>query len=332
MKITIAEIAKMAGVSKTTVSRVINGKSDVLPSTRDRINELIRIYDFHPNAYAKAITKSKSNTIGLVITQSANYVFSNPYYAEIIRGVSNEAQSRGYHLMLTYSAGEDYIEVVRQKRVDGVILLSPTAGHLPVIRQLEEMEMPFVSSSRMPGRPDIHHVCTDDILAAEMAIRHLTDLGHRRIGFINGPFALASSEDRMVGYFRTLESAGFEARREWVREGDTSVFSGRRAMAELIRETDVTAVFTASDLMAIGAIQAVQEAGKRVPEDYSIIGFDDIPLAEFLNPPLTTIHQDTFEKGRIATRKLVDLLEGRTVDTTCHIPFSLVIRQSTRAI
>lgn len=332
MKITIAEIAKMAGVSKTTVSRVINEKLDVLPETRDRINALIRQYDFHPNAYAKAITSRKSNTIGLVIAQSANYVFSNPYYAEIIRGVSNMAQSRGYHLLLTYCEGGDYIEVVRQKRVDGVILLSPTAGHGAVIEKLDELDLPFVSASRMPGYPDIHYLCVDDIEGCMTAVKYLISLGHRAIGFINGPESLASSQDRLTGYRRILVENGIAIQPEWIQEGDTSIDSGFYCMRTLIAKTNVTAVFAASDLMAVGAIRAIEEAGKSVPGDYSIIGFDDIPLAGFLNPPLTTMRQDTFEKGQTAARMLLDLLNGNPDPNHVIMTAKLVVRQSTHAI
>lgn len=332
MRITISEIARMASVSKTTVSRVINNKADVQSETRKKINELISQYDFHPNAFARAISNQKSHTIGLVIAQSSNFILSNPYYYEIIRGVSNVSKKLGYHLLLTYCEGEEYLEAAQQKRLDGVILISPGRGQEAIIQQLEKLEIPFVSISRMPGRADIHYICTDDFDGASKVVAHLARLGHNKIAYINGPKSMASSNDRLDGYRFELNRNKIPYRPEFIVEGDTSINSGHTCMQKLLKLEGITAVFVASDLMAIGAIQAIEEAGKHVPDDYSIVGFDDIPLAGFLNPPLTTIHQDAFEKGEMSTRMLLDILNKEPVSNCVKMPVKLITRQSTKAI
>ena len=332
MALTIAEIAKMAGTSKTTVSRVLNNKPDVLQETRDRIKRLIELYDFHPNAFAKAISNQKSNTLGLVIPHDANYIFSNPYYSEIIRGVSIEAKKKGYHLLLTYAEGDDYIAVVKQKRVDGIILISPGVNHKAVILELNSMAIPFIATSRMIGVPDINYICIDDFRGACLAVEHLLALGHRKIGFISGPSNLASSEDRLAGYTVSMEKAGLAVATGFIVEGNTSIESGRSAMNQLLKIESLSAVFVASDLMAAGAIRAINEAGKSVPEDISVVGFDDIPLGGYLNPPLTTIRQKTFEKGQLASELLIDLINGVAVPQVTKMNVEMVIRGSTRKV
>lgn len=330
MKLTIAEIARMAGVSKATVSRVLNDKPDVLPETRERIRALMAQYDFEPNAFAKAISHQRSQTIGLLIAQDPDTVLANPYYAEIIRGVAQEARQTHYHLLLTYAAGGDYDEAVRQKRVDGLILISPSIRDHALADRLEALGLPFVATARLPGRPAIRHVCNDDRGGAAEAVAHLASLGHREIAFINGPETLASSEDRLDGCRAALADAGLAFRPERVRTGDTSIASGYAAMRDLLqKQPDLTAVFVASDLMAAGAVRALEEAGRSVPGDCSVIGFDDIPLAGFLHPPLTTVHQEIFSKGQAAARLLLDQLAGLTGPAQLVMPCHLVVRQST---
>jgi DNA-binding LacI/PurR family transcriptional regulator len=332
VSITIAEIAKLAGVSKATVSRVLNDKPDVLPETRKKIKDLIELYEYEPNAFAQAISNQKSSTIGMVIPHTANYIFSNPYYAEIMRGVSVEAKKNGYHLMLTYSEGEDYVSVVKQKRVDGIILISPGRKHKALVQKFDELGVPFVATSKLPGMPDISYVSIDDFHGSCMAVEHLINLGHRDIGFIGGPRNLASSEERIAGYKYTLDKYNISFNESFVSKGDTSIASGQREMIKLLENKELTAVFAAGDLMATGAIRAINLVGKGVPEDISIVGFDDVPLAEFLNPPLTTIKQYTYEKGQIAAKMLIDKINKKSVDDKIIMPVNLVVRMSTRAI
>ncbi|MHC1762256.1 MAG: LacI family DNA-binding transcriptional regulator [Negativicutes bacterium] len=327
----ILEIAKAAGVSKTTVSRVLNNKPDVKPETRKKITELIQQHDFQPNAAATAISSKKNvNTIGLIIPYDANYIFGNPFNTEIMRGVSSETNAAGYHLMLCYFHKEEYVAVFKQKRVAGFILISPGKDQRTMISRLKEIGAPFVSTSRVPNVPDINFVEIDNVRGAELAVRHLIQLGHRRIGVIKGPNHLTSSVDRFKGYCDTLASNNISFDDHLVEEGNSSIESGYGAMSALMKmNPDMTAVFVASDLMAIGAIGAVTQTGKKVPEDISVVGYDGIPLAGSLNPALTTIDQHASEKGAYAAKMLIDIIEGREVEKRPVLEVDIKERAST---
>lgn len=328
----IKEIAKLAGVSKATVSRVINNKLDVKQETRERILELLRRYDFQPNASAQAISrKSVMNTLGLIIPYDANYIFANPFNTEIMRGVALATNAAGYHLLFCHHAKEDYVSAFKQKKVAGFVLVSPNREHKTMVDRLTEIGAPFVSTARIPQAPGIHFVEVDNVHGAFLAVEHLIRLGHRRIGMIKGHNVLASSEDRFTGYRAALERYRIAYDEVLIREGAASIDSGHAAMLDLLRHTDATAVFAGSDLMAIGAVGAAAQLGKSVPGDVSVIGFDNIPLAGSLNPPLTTIDQQACAKGEIAAGMLIDLIEGRQAAPPPDIAVRLVVRKSTGA-
>ncbi|MDR3590192.1 MAG: LacI family DNA-binding transcriptional regulator [Negativicutes bacterium] len=329
----IQEIAKMAGVSKTTVSRVINNKPDVKPETRNKIAELIRKYDFQPNASATAIAHKRAiNTIGLIIPYDANYIFGNPFNAEIMRGVALETNAAGYHLLLCHFAKEDYVAAFKQKKVAGFILISPGKDHKGIVTRIREIDAPFVSTSRVPYLPDIHFVEVDNFYGASLAVEHLIQLGHRRIGIIKGHDLLTSSSDRFAGYCATLKKYDIPYDARLVQDGYASIDSGYKAMSNLLVNSDLSAVFVSSDLMAIGAIGAVSQTGRRVPDDISVVGFDNIPLAGSLNPPLTTVDQQACLKGRLAAEMLIDIIEGRGIHSPPNIEVSLIVRNSTKAV
>ncbi len=327
----IAEIARLAGVSKTTVSRVLNNKPDVKPETKGRIAELIRQYDFHPNASAKAISSRKGiNTIGLIIPYDSNYIFGNPFNTEIMRGVTLETNAAGYHLMLCHYRKEEYVAVYKQNRVSGFILVSPGQDNLNMLDRIQEMGAPLVSTSRVPGMRGVPSIEVDNVYGGSLAIEHLINLGHRRIGVIKGPSQLASSSDRFAGYCQTLARHGIPVDEALVAHGYTSIESGYQATETLLRNnTDMTAVFAASDLMAIGVISAINQAGLSVPDDISVVGYDNIPLAGSLNPPLTTVDQHADEKGACAARILIDIIEGKEDKAGRVIDVDLKVRGST---
>jgi len=331
-KLTIAEVARLANVSKTTVSRVLNNKPDVQPETRDKIKKIISEYDYHPSVFAKAIFHKKSNSIGLLIPYDANYVFSNPFYYEVVRGISLAVNRNGYFLMFCYAEDDNYITALKEKRMDGVIIMSPGSGHKEIINRIRELEIPIVATSKMPGVKDIRYVDVDNYHGARLAVEHLISLDHRKIGFINGPGILASSEDRLKGYCSVLADNSIPYDPNLVRVGDTSIGSGHRAMLSLLNTQDISAVFVASDLMAVGVIGAINENGMSVPGDISVVGFDDIPLAGALNPPLTTIRQFACDKGAMATEMLIRLIEKKDVEEISRIKAEIVVRNSTRRV
>ncbi|MCL1895258.1 MAG: LacI family transcriptional regulator [Clostridiales bacterium] len=327
--ITISKIAEIADVSKTTVSRVLNKKPDVSPATREKIEEIIRQYNFSPNAFASAILKKRSDTIALVIPYDETYILFNPYYSDMIRGVSSEIKKYGYYLMLIYSDTPHYLAAIRQKRVDGVIMLSPGTSHLKIIEQILQQGIPFVSTSRTTGIKNIHSIVTDDFQGACYAVEHLVSLGHTRTGFINGPEILASSKERLRGYKHVLEKAGIPFDGSIVVNGDTSIESGYTITKRYLEAPGLSAIFTGSDLMAIGAISALNEAGLNVPGDVSLVGFDDMPFSSYLNPPLTTVRQHAFQKGALAAKMLDSIIKGEPVEQQIKMPVELIIRKST---
>lgn len=330
MRITIGEIARIAGVSKTTVSRVLNDKPDVDPGTREKILALISQYSFQPNAFAKAISLQKSHHIGLLIPHKAEYVFSNPFYTEVMHGVSVQVDRCGYYLLICYAHEVNYLDIYNQKRVDGFILLSPGSFNTQIIDTLNKEQVPFVSTAKIADKQGMIYVDIDNFHAGSLVIEHLVSLGHRKIAYIGKP-SLTSSIERMQGYRAVLEKYNLPFSESWVYTTDTSsTASGHEYTHRVLREPDrPTAIFLANDVMAIGAIKAVEEMGLRVPEDISIVGFDDIPLASYITPPLTTVRQPTFEKGSEAARMLVNLLEENSLPQSKIMDVELVVRGST---
>ncbi len=331
-KVTIGEIARLAGVSKTTVSRVLNEKPDVDPRTRQRILDLIDEYSFQPNAFAKAISLQKSSHIGLIIPHNAQYVFSNPFYTEVMRGVSTEVDQSGYFLVLCYTHETNYLDIYRQKRVDGFVLLSPGSYHSAIIDSLNREKVPFISTAKISSEEAMTYVDVDNYYGATLAMEHLVQLGHQRIAYIGKP-TLQSSQDRLRGYQHVMEKHALALRDDWMLITDTSsVEGGYQYTQKLLSNHDIpTAIFLANDVMAIGAIHAIQESGRSVPDDISVVGFDDIPLARYQNPALTTIRQPTFEKGILAARSLINTLETGLPPKSTTLDVELVVRQSTTA-
>lgn len=333
MKITIDEIAEMAKVSKTTVSRVINNKPDVKPETRELIQALIAEYDFKPNAMAKAFSTQKSHSIGLIIPHEATYIFSNPFYVEVMRGVSTEVDKLGYFLFLCYPHDQNYMDIYKQKRVDGFILMSPGSFHHNIIASLNSVNAPFVSTSFVPEEKEMVFVDVDNYQGAILVMEHLIKLGHRRIGFIGKP-NLTSSIERLNGYRDTLLKHEITFDPDLIRVAENaSINGGAQITGDLLKIKDPpTAIFLVNDMLAIGAVRMIQDLGMSVPKDISIIGFDDVPLAECINPPLTTVHQPAFEKGVKAARMLVQILEKKKTPRSQILDVSLVVRKTTAPV
>lgn len=329
---TIADIAKIHGVSKTTVYRALKNKSDILPETREKILNTVKKYHYQPNALAQGMTQQRSNTIGVFIPHDIDYIFMNPFYEEIIRGIFHEADELGFYILLIYCHNENYLDVIYQKRIDGLLVISPGLNHKEIINNIRETGIPFVLTSRMPEVDDIPHVCVDNYKGAMLAVNHLISLGHKRIGFINGPGILSSSADRLRGYRDALTGSGLEVNEEYICTGENNIDSGYLVMKEMLRSIQPTAVFVAGDLMAFAAMRAIQESDLRIPEDISVVGFDNIALARVTNPPLSTIDQQTFEKGRKGVSKLVELISGRDVELSTELDTELVLRGTTRPL
>jgi LacI family transcriptional regulator len=335
---TIKDIAALAGVSHTTVSRVLNNKPDVKPETRKYILEIIKKYNYQPNASAVTMSSKKSNCIGLIIPYTEDFVLMNSHYAEVIRGITSVLNKFGYFTLFCYTDKEDYISnVYNQGRVDGFIALSPTKHNSNILKALKLSGAPFISTVRVPDEDDLIYVDVDNYIGSTTAIEYLISLGHRRIGFIrNGSGVLPSSQDRYKGYLDVLARHGIEYDEDIVKIGDTSMKGGYNAIKEMLlieKEKMPTAVFIAADMMAIGAIHAIKDAGMKIPDEISIIGFDDIPQAEYIDPALTTVRQPSYEKGKKAARLLIDKLEGKRKNIkSVLLDTQLVVRNSTKPV
>lgn len=326
----IQEIARLAGVSKATVSRVLNNKPDVSAKTREKVEKVINKYNYTPNARALAFSQQKNMTVGLVFTHNEAETLSNPYYAELIQGILKKARETGYHIILSYFLEDDCFRLVRQKAVDGLLILTPDSGLKEKLTQLQKTKIPLVSTARIPGMENIHYVAVDEYNAAIKIMEHLIYLGHKKIAYISGPYGLYSSQARLQGYLEALKRHDIPYDPELVTNGDTSIMSGTEAMKTLLnKKKKVTAVFAGSDMMAIGVKRALEEEGLSVPGDVSLVSTDATDIAACLEFPLTTTKQPTRLRGELAMEMLVDLIEGREVKRNIMLPMDIEIRRTT---
>jgi LacI family transcriptional regulator len=334
MKLTIKDIARMSNVSCTTVSRVLNNKPDVNPETREIILNIIKENEYYPSVLAKGIITKRNYTLGLVIPYDISSIFINPFHSEVIRGVMSQADARGYHLLInSYMRNSDIVSIYHEKRVEGLIVLSPNANDIELFDKLERLKIPYVATAKTPNSKHSNYVDVDNVIGADTAVSYLIALGHKKISMITGPKYLVSHNDRIEGYKQALEKHGLSFDNSYLKFGDNSIESGYSCTAQLLNSNDPpTAIFVAGDIMAIGAIQAIRNRGMNVPEDISILGFDDITFAEYLDPPLTTIRQPANQKGAEAFKMLVDFLENGTPIRKQILPVELIVRSSTKSM
>jgi LacI family transcriptional regulator len=329
---TSADVAAMAGVSRTTVSFVLNGRTDakIRPETAARVRQAADQLGYHPHAGARQLAGGTSRTLGLVLRQSPEQVAGDALLAEIIRGVSRAARAADHRIIVeTLPPGEGrYADLVRSSRTDGLIIDGPRLDD-PELAFLVADGYPIVIQGTMPGL-SAPSVDIDNAAGARTAVEHLTSLGHRRIACVtNGPLAYAAAADRLAGYRAALEAADIEFDPAMVAEGAFDAPSGNLAIQAILAAGKPTAVFVASDVVALGVIAGLRSAGLTVPHDISIVGFDDIPVAAFVDPPITTIHLPAHELGLATGRALLDRIAGRPVEPRTLLPIDLVVRAST---
>lgn len=334
-RVTLIDVAKRAGVSRQTVSRVLNGDPHVAEETRRRVEEAIRALGYRPNRAARSLARGQTNTIAVVVPYTAEYLFSDPHLLRFIAGVDQEANQRDFVLLVSSAKSPHdlsaYERVAQLGGVDGIIVVEtvPTAAGLDLLLQHGH---PCVVLGYGLRGADCYCVHADDFGGARLGTLHLLSLGHRRIGVISGPDeTVVAIEARLQGVRRTLAEHGYRLPDEYVVAGDFTPESGYEAARRLMSlPAPPTAIFALNDRMAIGAIRYLKEAGYRVPQDVSVIGFDDVPLAELFDPPLTTIRQPALEMGQQAARVLFDLIRGYAPATrTLVLPVDLIVRKST---
>ena len=335
---TSQDVADLAGVSRTTVSFVLNRLEGVSISegTRERVWEAARQLNYHPNAAGRKLVSGKSNTLGLVLCQSPEQVFADAFLPRVILGVEQAAMQEKFHVLLKpVEPGdtEGYSRLIRENHVDGIILSGPRQDDAEIVRLYAE-GVPLMLLGQLPGT-DLGFVDVDAVSGAEGAVTHLLESGHRRIGMItNAPLTYTSAQQRRDGYLRALRQRNIEPEVSLVKEGNYTPASGYHAMKELLAESPPpTAVFVASDVVASGALLAAKRAGLRIPEDVAVVGFDDIPMAEYLDPPLTTVRLPAFGLGWAAGERLVRLIRGEGLDQTgIYLDSQLIIRESSATV
>ena len=326
---TIRDVATAANVSTSTVSHVINATRFVNPDTRERVLQAMKELNYQHNRVASSLRNRKTHTIGVLVPNSAN-----PYFAEILAGIEAACFERNYHIIMG-NAHDDperersYLEVLLSRQVDGVLLIS-TGVFDNSIRLLRESKTPVVMVDRSTELETVDEIFTDNRSGGYLATEHLLALGHRRIACVTGPSFLTPSAARVQGYQDALSDAGLTVRDEWIVTGDFQHKGGYEAVQHLLKLDETpTAIFACNDLMAVGVIAALQEVGLRVPYDISVIGYDDIPLASYTNPRLTTIDQPARELGHLAIARLFERFDNPDAPARHEIlPVSLIKRDS----
>jgi LacI family transcriptional regulator len=304
--VTIKDIALHAGVSITTVSHVVNGTRFVSETARVRVNDAITALKYVPSALARSLKNNRTHTIGMMIPNC-----SNPFFAELIRGIEDTCFAADFNVILCNSDDDankqrKYIRVLTEKQVDGLIIFS-SGGDTELSQLLREIEMPRILLDREVEQVSADLVEVDHEAGAWIATRHLIDLGHKRIACITGPLDLAPARQRLNGYRRAIAEAGLPVTPMWEVDGGFTSEMGYSAMQRLlVLSQKPSAVFASNDLMAIGAICAATAHGLRVPEDVSVVGFDDIALAAYSSPPLTTVVQPKHQLGAMAASFLIE--------------------------
>jgi len=328
--ITLEMVARTAGVSPATVSRILNGSARVSERKRAAVEAVIKELNYRPNALARGLAQGRTNSIG-VLTQD----IASPFYGEALRGIENALKDTGAiplivsgHWILRDEV--ERLEHLLSRRVDGLIVLTGSLPDEMLIRYAAEV--PLVVTGRDLTAPNLTSLRFDDYVGARMATQHLIDLGHTRIAHVAGPLDHFDSIERLRGYREALIDAGLRPDDELVVHADFHEPGGLLAINQLIAaRTPFTAVFAANDQSAFGARLALHSHGIRVPEDISVVGFDDLPVSNYVVPPLTSVKQPAYEMGEIAARALVSMIHGEP--TQMHLPQpELIVRASSRPL
>jgi DNA-binding LacI/PurR family transcriptional regulator len=323
----MGDVARLAGVSHQTVSRVINDAAGVSPATRERVVAAMRRLDYRPNPAAKSLVTGRSRTLGVV---SFGTTLFGP--ASTLVGIERAARAFRYAVSVASLESIDRdsvtgaIDRLRDQSVAGIVVVAPTAATFEALRTVPS-HTPLVA---VEGDPHLEFpvVAVDQVLGARLATEHLLELGHRTVWHVRGPENWLEAAGRVQGWREALDAAGASAP-ELMPTGDWSPASGYRAGLALAGRPEVTAVFVANDQMAVGLLRAMQEQGRRVPEDVSVVGFDDIPEAAYLNPPLTTVHQPFDEVGRRSLQLLMDQIgAGMRIQRRDIVRPELIVRGS----
>lgn len=335
--LTLEDIAELAGVSRSTVSRVVNEHPNVRADVRKRVLEVIQNTGYHPNVAARTLASQRTWTIGLILPLSVSFFFTDPYYPHLTKGIAQACNQYNYTLaFFLVSSREDeekmFSRVSRRSLLDGVIVQSGHHGDQDIIGRLVDANMPLVVVGRPFRSDNVSYIDIDNVNAAYNAVSHLVRLGYQRIGTITGPTTSTVGIDRKAGYQKALTERGRRVDSSLIKEGDFTEAGGYLAMQQML-PAKPDAIFAASDIMAIGAMRAARDAGLQIPRDIAFVGFDDLPIATMAEIQLTTIRQPVVSFGSRAVEILIDLIENG-INPPRHIIMDteLVIRESCGAV
>ena len=331
LSVTIKDIAKLSGVSTATVSKIINGKdNDISRPTIEKVSKIIKELNYSPNTIARSMITKKTKTVGLVIPD-----VRNPFFTDLTRGAEDVANERGYSIFFCNTDDDlnkeiKYINNLIEKQVDG-IALAGAAFRDKALEEKVNIKIPIVSLDRNVYFKGIEgKIEVDNFLGAYDAVSYLIKLGHKKIMFLSGQLNVKLSIDRLEGYKKALEDNNIDYNEKLVIVGRYSSDFGYGIMKNTTIDRDVTAIFCGNDLIAIGAIKALKEKNISIPQDISIVGFDDINIASLVAPSLTTVRQPSYEIGHLAMEKLIDILEGKeNLSNKVEIKLELIVREST---
>ncbi|EMC2456412.1 TPA: substrate-binding domain-containing protein [Vibrio cholerae] len=331
---TMKDIARLAGVSTSTVSHVINKSRFVSDEIAERVNNAAQQLNYAPSVLARSLKMNRTKTIGMLVTTS-----TNPFFGEVVKGVERSCYHQGYNLILCNTEGDNQrmkasINTLLQKRVDGLLLMCSTleGERLDVFDRYPDI--PIVVMDWGPILFASDKIQDNSLQGGYMAAKHLIECGHKEIGCITGPLIRHQAQMRYEGYKRALAEAGIAINPDWIVESDFECEGGYQAFEKLYERGKLpSALFVSNDMMAMGVIQAASQRGLRVPDDLSLIGYDDVHIAKFMTPALTTIHQPKYRLGKAAVDTLLYRLENP--DTTAQVVQlepTLVVRNSVRKL
>ena len=333
MNTTSKDVAALAGVHPSTVSRVINNDPRISEKTKERVLLVIKKLGYTPNAIARGLKTKRTHTLGMLIPD-----ITNPFFAEIARGVEDAANKNTFNVILCNTDDKlkkerTYLQILRGKRVDGLILGTAHIKDKSIL-EIEKKKFPYILVSRNIEELNKNCIIVEDIEGGKMATEYLIKLGHRQIAHITGPLKTRSALNRLKGYKLALKKYEIEYRDELVGEGDFRIKGGYQVMKKFLKLGEPpTAIFAANDLLALGAMQAIQKMNFRIPNDFSVIGFNDIALASFVYPPLTTIRQPMMEMGKLAVKMLIKIIEeGEFNQKKEVLSPKLIIRESCKKL
>lgn len=333
MKVTIKEVAQLANVSPSTVSRVISDSPRISDETKKKVRKTMEELGYHPNAIARSLVRKSTNTIGIVMPQSTEAAFLNPFFPEALSGISSAAHMENYCILLSTgnSEGEQIksIEnIVRSGRVDGVIIMYSSVDNL-TLEAIKKLNIPSIVIGKPLNSKGTLYVDNDNVETAYQVTKELLDRGHKKIGFVSGSFKFVVSLDRLDGYRNALVDNNIKFDRDYLVEAEFSRESAREEMEKLLNlKEPPTAVIVTDDVMAFGVIDTIKKHGLRIPQDMEIISFNNISLSEYSNPSLTSVDINVYKLGYEAGKLIIEKIKGKEDKDRVIVPTKVIYRQS----